>query len=152
MVQAVEEKHDVKVQRIVSSTLFQIDVDNKSFKNIKISTDNTDLEGYLSDLLLEINDKPQKRAYDFHRETTEFYTSLNSFFIEQDLTINPSAENLSSRLLDKEVDTDDRYGHLGASSYCQIWCSGPLTQAAIRLSEITSIPSLNFTPSITLAR
>ena len=37
-------------------------------------------------------------------------------------------------------------------SYCQIWCSGPLTQAAIRLSEITSIPSLNFTPSITLAR
>lgn len=117
MTQTIEEKHDVKLQRIVSSTLYQIDVDNKEFKNIPISTNNTDLEGYLSDLLIEINDKQQKRAYDFHRETTEFYTSLCSFFTEQNLIINPSAENLSSRLLDKEVDTDDRYGHLGVSGH-----------------------------------
>ncbi len=36
-------------------------------------------------------------------------------------------------------------------SYCQIWCSG-LIQAAIRSVVSTSMPSLNGTPVITLAR
>ena len=56
-------------------------------------------------------------------------------------------------LLSDEINNPDQLEMVHTiRSYCQIWCSGPLTQAAIRLSEITSIPSLNFTPSITLAR
>jgi len=39
-------------------------------------------------------------------------------------------------------------------SYCQIWCTGLIDQATFLLSAffLTSIPSLNWTPSITLAR
>lgn len=115
MESAAEEKQEINVQRIISSVLHQIDVENKDFKCIDISGDHNDLEGYLSDLLLEVNEKKEKRQYDFHRETTEFYTSLNSFFKQQDLVKNIAARNMSSRLLDKEVDTDSRYGHLGVS-------------------------------------
>lgn len=68
-------------------------------------------------MLREVNDKPQKRQYEFHRETTEFYTSLASFIEDQDLEVNSSAASLASRLLDKEVDTDERYGHLGSAGY-----------------------------------
>ena len=104
-----------QIQRIVSTVLHHINVADKEYNQISISNYDSDLENYLTDLLKEINDKPQKRAYDFHRETTEFFTTLRSFFIELNLNENPLSSNLASRLLDKEVETDDRYGHLGSS-------------------------------------
>jgi len=103
------------IQRIVSTVLHHINVANKEYNQILISNYDSDLENYLTDLLKEINDKPQKRAYDFHRETTEFFTTLRSFSTGLNLNENPLSSNLASRLLDKEVETDDRYGHLGSS-------------------------------------
>lgn len=103
-----------QVQRIVSTVLHHIDVDNKKFTHIPISNNQTDLEGYLSDLLSEIKSMSQKRAYSFHRETTEFFTSLKSYYIDQNLTNNKLSSNLANRLLDEEVDTDNKYGHLGS--------------------------------------
>ncbi len=101
-----------EIKRIISACLHQIDVDSKESNIIHISSDNRDLEGYLSDLLEEINSKEQKRQYEFLRETTEFYVSLKRFTENQDLPTNLASSNLASRLLDKEVDTDAKYGHL----------------------------------------
>lgn len=100
--------------RIVSTVLHQIDVENSVCNHVPISNDYADLETYLSDLLREINEKPQKRAFEFLRETTEFFTTLKSFHAEQDLANNKHATDIAKRLLDKEVDTDSRYGHLGS--------------------------------------
>jgi len=46
-----------------------------------------------------------------------------------------------------------QYDYQGRS-YCQIWCTGLIDQATFLLSAffLTSIPSLNWTPSITFAR
>lgn len=104
-----------KMSRIVSTVLHQIDVDSKKSQLIPISGHHSDLEGYLGDLLDEIQAKEQKRAYEFLRETTEFFTALKSYTESQDLQANVVSSNLAQRLLDKEVITDDKYGHLGAS-------------------------------------
>jgi hypothetical protein len=100
---------------IVSTVLHQIDVENQELKNIPISGEHSDLEGYLSDLLEEIGVKEQKRQYGFVRETTEFYQSLLSYYKIQDLQINPQSTALAERLLEKEILADKRYGHLGNS-------------------------------------
>lgn len=101
--------------RIISTVLHQIDVESKSSARIEISSANTDLESYLDDLLSEIHSKEQKRSYDFVRETTEFYNALSSYWGNQDLQANTVSTNLAERLLDKEVNADAKYGHLGAS-------------------------------------
>lgn len=102
-------------KRIISTLLHQIDVDSKACTLIPISSDYTDLEGYLNDLLAEISNKPQKREYEFVRETTEFHKCLETCFLKQDLATNKAADNIATRLLDKEIDTDIRYGHLSAT-------------------------------------
>jgi hypothetical protein len=104
-----------QIHRIVSTVLHQIDVESKNCNLITISGDHSDLEGYLSDLLDEINEKEQKRAYDFVRETTEFYSALESYNQNRDLSTNRFASNIAMRLLDKEVETDKNYGHLSKS-------------------------------------
>lgn len=101
--------------RIISTVLHQIDVESNSSKLIRIAGANTDLESYLDELLLEIHAKGQKRGYEFVRETTEFYNALSSYWGNQDLQANTVSSNLAERLLDKEVITDKKYGHLGAS-------------------------------------
>ncbi|PPD50556.1 MAG: hypothetical protein CTY16_01340 [Methylobacter sp.] len=109
------ESHRIRIPRIVSTVLHQINIEDTECNQIAIPNDDSDLENYLTDLLNEIHDKPQKRAYDFHRETTEFFTTLRSYFSEQNLTQNSSSTNLANRLLDKEIETDDRYGHLSST-------------------------------------
>ena len=108
-----QQPEKVGIKRIISTVLHQIDVDNQECKHIQISNDHSDLEGYLSDLLSEINNKEQKRAFDFLRETTEFYTALTSFIENKKLSDNLLSSNIAHRLLDKEIATDDKYGHLG---------------------------------------
>lgn len=102
-------------KRIISTLLHQIDVDSKACTLIPISSDYSDLEGYLSDLLAEISEKPQKREYEFVRETTEFHKCLETCYLQQDLATNKAASNIATRLLDKETDADNRYGHLSAT-------------------------------------
>lgn len=110
--EVLERESDVKLKRIISSVLYHIDVENKEQSKINLSDDGNDLEGYLSDLLVEVSADTQKREYQFNRETTEFYQSLNSFHVSRDLSKDSRAENLAKRLLDKEIDTDNRVGHL----------------------------------------
>lgn len=110
--EVLEKERKVKVKRIISSVLYHIDVDSKEHGKIIIEDEENDLEGYLSDLLVEVNADTQKRAYQFNRETTEFYQALNSYHQVQDLFTSTVAENLAKRLLEKEIDTDNRVGHL----------------------------------------
>ena len=104
-----------QTKRIISTVLHQIDVESKEVNHIVISSDHSDLEDYLSDLLVEINTKEQKRVYDFARETTEFYQALVSYEQNNDLSANKYSSIMAQRLLDKEVDTDKSYGHLSKS-------------------------------------
>lgn len=101
--------------RIVSTVLHKIDIDSSTLQLIPISNQYSDLEDYLSDLLQEIQTKEQKRAYNFLRETTEFFTTLKSYSENQNLQTNTVSSNLAQRLLEKEVITDNKYGHLGTS-------------------------------------
>lgn len=112
--EVLEHESKIKIKRIISSVLYHIDVDNKKHEKIIIEDDGNDIEGYLSDLLVEVSADTHKRAYQFNRETTEFYQSLNSFYDAQDLFNSTAAENLAKRLLEKEIDTDNRVGHLSA--------------------------------------
>lgn len=80
--EALLQESNVKIKRIISNVLYQIDVENKEHNKIIFSDDENDLEGYLSDLLVEVSADTQKRAYQFNRETTEFYQSLNSFLLD----------------------------------------------------------------------
>lgn len=109
------EKSKEQDKRIISTLLHQIDVDSKACVHIPISSDYSDLEGYLNELLAEISDKPQKREYAFLRETTEFYKCLETCYSQQDLATNIAASNIATRLLDKEIDADNRYGHLSTT-------------------------------------
>ncbi|PZQ29010.1 MAG: hypothetical protein DI562_09725 [Stenotrophomonas acidaminiphila] len=68
----------------------------------------------MDELLLEISSKPQHRAYQLSSSTTEFATSLNSFYQAQGLAA-AEAWALAARLLRIEVQTDSKYGHLNAS-------------------------------------
>lgn len=101
------------MSEIISTVLHQIDVGSNKIVKIHLANNNTDLEGYLKELLNEVDSKKQKRAYDFERKTTEFYSSLKSYFGEQDIQTNKVSSSLASRLLTKEVQVDERYGHLG---------------------------------------
>lgn len=111
---AVQEKSSVEIKRIISNVLYHIDVEMKEQSKIVITDDENDLEGYLSDLLVEVSSDRHKKAFQFNRETTEFYQALVSYWQESDLFANKAAKNLSQRLLEKEIDTDNRVGHLSS--------------------------------------
>lgn len=104
----------IQTQRIISTALHQVDVENNSCKCVAIPSTNDELEKYLSELLIEIKEKPQRRAYDFLRETTELFTTLKIYSLQKDLEESTSS-NLANRLLTKEIETDKKYGHLSST-------------------------------------
>ncbi len=98
--------------RIVSTTLHHIDIDRRTCTAATMPVDASDLERYLTDLLDEIQAKPQKREYRLASPSTQFWTSLTSFFGQQDLATNINADALARRLLRIELNTEKKYGHL----------------------------------------
>ena len=101
--------------RILSTALHHLDMDTETCAAISMPVERQDLELYLNELLTEINGRPQNRAYALASATTEFATSLQSFFGNQDLALNPQTKVLAERLLRVELTTEERYGHLNAS-------------------------------------
>nr|WP_075518723.1 nucleoid-associated protein [Moritella viscosa]SHN97570.1 Putative uncharacterized protein [Moritella viscosa] len=108
-----EVESNIRDVAIISTVLHQIDVEHKESTLIPITSISSDLKIYLRDLLAEITVKTQKRKYAFDRPMTEFYNCLKEYFVKQELSTNAASSNLASRLLVKEIDTDERYGHLG---------------------------------------
>jgi len=74
------------------------------------------LQNYLSDLLLEIQERPQRRAFKLSSDTTQFASALTTLFADRTLKNGDSAskvaEGLAKRLLNVEIKTEARYGHL----------------------------------------
>lgn len=105
----------VVTDEILSTVLYHIDLDNQACTSLATINEYSDLSGYLKDLLKEINIRDQRRSYEFARDSTEFFTSLVSFNVTKNLSINPCSQKIAERLLDKEIQTDAHYGHLSAS-------------------------------------
>jgi len=101
-------------QRIISSTLHQIDVDNRKVEHI-VLTDTSDLESYLDSILKGIQKKPPKRAYETRRETSVFFTSLKAYISEKDFSKSNTHNILADQLLEEELEADRKYGHLGTA-------------------------------------
>lgn len=99
---------------IISTALHQINVEDEECRKISIG-EHADLEEYLSNLLDEIRKKEQKRSYEFARNITDLKTILESYYKNNQLQENENSNTLSKKLLDVEVETDRKYGHLGNS-------------------------------------
>lgn len=110
---AMAEVDALPVERILSTSLHHIDLVNSDCRQMAAVLSDSDMEGYLSDLLKEIRGKEQRKTYQFDRDSTEFYRSLVAFISTRTIAGNPSSEQLAQRLLEKELQTEARYGHLG---------------------------------------
>ncbi|WP_293626577.1 nucleoid-associated protein [Salinisphaera sp.] len=103
---------DLPTGRILSTTLHHIDIGGQVCERVAIPGEADDLEQYLSELLGEIGNKPQKREYALAAQTTEFARALRVFYEEPDLSMCDEAEGLAGRLLRIEITTDNKFGHL----------------------------------------
>lgn len=96
---------------IKSISLYQIDSAEAQKIEIKINGDLTDLNGYLKNLLSEIDSQEHKRSYQVQRETSEFAVALSEFSLFNDLVATKS-EGLAEKLLQEEIRVDNAYGQL----------------------------------------
>ncbi|AZF29774.1 hypothetical protein C4J89_0267 [Pseudomonas sp. R4-35-07] len=98
---------------VISTCFFHVDILNKTKEQIAGDLKNQDLEVYLETLLVEINNKEQKRIFDFSEPESAFKLSTRTVSESADLSVNFAGENLVQKLLDQEITTNERYKHLG---------------------------------------
>jgi len=99
---------------IKSLYLYQIDSAAGEKREIKINGDLTDLNGYLKNLLSEIDSQEHKRSYKTQRETSEFSVALRDFALA-DCLVEVKAEGLAEKLLQEEIRVDKDYGKLNTN-------------------------------------
>lgn len=99
---------------ILSVSLYQMDIESSQKKHIPVNFSVSDLSEYLGDLLNEIDEEDSKRSFVFG-ETKEVYMQLCGFSSEPDFEKHNNGEVVAERLLLKEVDTDNKYGHLSST-------------------------------------
>lgn len=109
-----EETSEVNEIKIKSISLYQINSAAAVKEEIKISGDFTDLNGYLKNLLSEIDAQEHKRSYQVQRETSEFSAALKEFALFGELVALRS-EGLAEKLLQEEIRVDKEYGQLNTS-------------------------------------
>jgi len=114
LVDAVAEANpDVKEIKIKSLSLYQIDASAGEARNIEITGELTDLNGYLRNLLKEIDSQEHKRSYKVKRPTTEFAVALQDFVVKDDLCKFKS-KGLAQKLLHEEMRVEQDYKNLNA--------------------------------------
>ncbi len=96
---------------IKSLSLYQINTAAAGKNEIKITGDLTDLNGYLMNLLTEIDSQEHKRSYQVQRQTTEFSVALKEFSLFDEL-VDAKAEGLAEKLLQEEIRVDQDYPQL----------------------------------------
>lgn len=106
-----EENPEVNEIKIKSISLYQINSAATVKEEIKISGDFTDLNGYLKNLLSEIDAQEHKRSYQVQRKTSEFSAALKEFALFDELVALRS-EGLAEKLLQEEIRVDNAYGQL----------------------------------------
>ena len=113
---------------IIQIVLHQIDVTGRQCKPVPMNGDQADLNDYLGKLLHELNKRTERRAYEFQRDTTEFYSALSLFAAKLDLDLT-RCNSLADRLLTQEISVDDQYGRsLGAKREGRIVPKGSFLQ------------------------
>lgn len=100
--------------KILTVSLFQLDLEKNTLENIPVDADADDLVGYLDELLVEINTEDKNRSFEFDRDTLEVYVYLKKIFLLPDLSEHDMGKTIATRLLATEVATDKKYGHLNA--------------------------------------
>ena len=93
--------------------LSQLDISSGEISEIPVSTDESDLNKYLNELLTEVDKGDRKREFEFSSETTEFYVCLSKVLNSGDFE---GGKGIVQRLLREEVKTEDRYGHLNKNN------------------------------------
>lgn len=99
--------------KIKSLSLYQIDASAGEARNIEITGDLTDLNGYLEKLLKEIDSQEHKRSYKVKRETTEFAVALQDFIVKDNLCKFKS-KGLAEKLLHEEMRVENEYKNLNS--------------------------------------
>jgi hypothetical protein len=99
---------------VISTNFYHINVDSASKNKIKTDLNNLDLEVYLETLLVEVHNKEQSRLFNLTDETTAFKSAIYEISKTKALDAHQVGEKLAERLLQKEIATDKRYGHLSA--------------------------------------
>lgn len=92
---------------------FHVDIEKNTKDKIAEDLDNKDLEIYLETLLVEINNKEQKRIFDFNDSQSTFKSTVNTVSEHENINHDSAGENLVARLLEKEILTNEKYKHLG---------------------------------------
>ncbi|MEX5544107.1 hypothetical protein Q1J68_00725 [Pseudomonas pergaminensis] len=97
---------------VISTNFFHINVEEKSKTKIRTDLNNKDLEVYLETLLVEIHNKEQSRQFILPPSSTIFKQTITIISSSKNLETGSAGETLAEKLLNIEMSTDERYGHL----------------------------------------
>lgn len=97
---------------ITNTSLSHIDIGKKLITDIPVDFKNNELEVYLETLLVEINEKEEKRTFNTPAFTTVFSSAISKFASLDKPQIQQASNTLAQRLLEKEIYMAERYGHL----------------------------------------
>ncbi|UQS90981.1 hypothetical protein M5C90_06105 [Pseudomonas chlororaphis subsp. piscium] len=97
---------------VVSTCFYHVDIAKNTKEKIEGNMNNQDLEVYLETLLVEIDNKEQKRLFDFTEKETAFKSAVTAVSKNENLQENLAGEKLVEKLLDEEVATNEQYKHL----------------------------------------
>jgi len=116
--------------RIIAKSMHRIDIDSRESIAIPLQSSTEDLANYLHELQRDIAERQSKRKFKFQSDTTEFFTTITNLVnlaSEEELNETSFNNNLASRLLNKEIDSDQRMtrlspsGHLKRGSFLQFF-------------------------------
>lgn len=97
---------------VISTNFFHINVEENSKTKIRTDLNNKDLEVYLETLLIEIHNKEQSRQFILPPSPTTFKQTITTISKSKNLETDSTSESLAEKLLNIEMSTDARYGHL----------------------------------------
>ena len=97
---------------VISTNFFHINVEENSKTKIRTDLNNKDLEVYLETLLIEIHNKEQSRQFILPPSPTTFKQTITTISKSKNLETDSTGESLAEKLLNIEMSTDARYGHL----------------------------------------
>lgn len=110
-----EENPDVNAIKIKSISLYQIDSSAGQARNIEITSDLIDLNGYLKNLLTDIDAQEHKRSYKVQRPTTEFAVALHDAF-KNDKLCQFKSKGLANKLLYEEMRVEQDHKNLNSKN------------------------------------
>ncbi len=94
---------------IVDYAVFKLDISSNQLENITTDVSDTDFVPYLNDLILSVN-SDNSRKFKFQRSSTEVHVKIKD--IVNGLDFQDSVLSISNRLLQKEIEAQEKIAHL----------------------------------------